>query len=487
MGNHCQRYWCQGVALAIATVANIANPAFAELLVSPETVTLAGDRTSSLSTTLTLSEDSEDQEGSTLKAAVSDLRRADSAASISADEIAIEPAELEIPEDAPEQIQLTIDLANTSASGEFTGALYLYTDDGRQVVPLTVRVKAAPWWPWHFMIVGVGLGAWLSIYKAEGQSRDELLVQVSRLQNRMDSDHKLHQDFRTSINTKLEGTVSAIEDKDWGKAKTEVAAAKDLWRVWLEFRDDWVTQLSYGDQRRKDLSKAQDFTIYMQSVKDTLDGIYRKLRTGQYLNPEVLREEFSTVRNQLSFYRTAKALLDQLKEDRHQLSDKRDNIWLNVLERLERKLNNLEPTSEKEQKAWYLSFEDAQQKLKTEIAAEQNAVDEYAVSLIIQGRSGAIETKADPVPPVPVVTTFQLGPGIKAQRNLWWFNQTNRAVAIIFLAWLGMTALYSSKPTFGADPMRDYLAILAWGFGAELTRESVVKATQSLGLPLGSE
>ncbi|NEQ34316.1 MAG: hypothetical protein F6K04_25580 [Leptolyngbya sp. SIO4C5] len=47
-----------------------------------------------------------------------------------------------------------------------------------------------------------------------------------------------------------------------------------------------------------------------------------------------------------------------------------------------------------------------------------------------------------------------------------------------------MTELYGSNPTFGAEPLRDYLALLAWGFGAELTRESVVSATQNLGLPL---
>ncbi|MEL7314962.1 MAG: hypothetical protein AAFN08_08420, partial [Cyanobacteria bacterium J06559_3] len=69
-------------------------------------------------------------------------------------------------------------------------------------------------------------------------------------------------------------------------------------------------------------------------------------------------------------------------------------------------------------------------------------------------------------------------------RNLRWANKSGQAVFVIFLAWLGMIELYAGNTTFGADPMRDYFALLAWGFGAELTRESVVRAAQDLGVSL---
>jgi hypothetical protein len=32
--------------------------------------------------------------------------------------------------------------------------------------------------------------------------------------------------------------------------------------------------------------------------------------------------------------------------------------------------------------------------------------------------------------------------------------------------------------------MRDYFVLVAWGFGAEMTRESVVRATKNLGVSI---
>jgi len=140
--------------------------------------------------------------------------------------------------DAPAQITISLDLADTSASGEFTGSLYLYRQSGRQVVPLTVRVKAAPWWPWLVMLFGVGLGTWLSFYRTEGQARDEVVVQVGRLRSQMRSDPELDLDYRAGINAALVDVESALEDKNWEVAKTEVQEAKQVWTRWRKGRED---------------------------------------------------------------------------------------------------------------------------------------------------------------------------------------------------------------------------------------------------------
>jgi hypothetical protein len=42
----------------------------------------------------------------------------------------------------------------------------------------------------------------------------------------------------------------------------------------------------------------------------------------------------------------------------------------------------------------------------------------------------------------------------------------------------GFNQLYVENPTFGANPWKDYFALLAWGFGAEASRESIIKITQ---------
>jgi hypothetical protein len=56
-------------------------------------------------------------------------------------------------------------------------------------------------------------------------------------------------------------------------------------------------------------------------------------------------------------------------------------------------------------------------------------------------------------------------------------------IAVVFLAGAGFRQLYVDQPTFGANPWKDYFALLAWGFGAEATRDAVTKVVQGWGLP----
>jgi len=73
--------------------------------------------------------------------------------------------------------------------------------------------------------------------------------------------------------------------------------------------------------------------------------------------------------------------------------------------------------------------------------------------------------------------------GVKAGKQLRLFTWTSYAIALIFLAGSGFSQLYVDNPTFGANPWKDYFALLAWGFGAEATRDAVTKMVQGWGLP----
>lgn len=42
--------------------------------------------------------------------------------------------------------------------------------------------------------------------------------------------------------------------------------------------------------------------------------------------------------------------------------------------------------------------------------------------------------------------------------------------------------MYLQQETFGATPFADYFYLLAWGFGAEASRDAIVKAVESWGL-----
>jgi hypothetical protein len=63
------------------------------------------------------------------------------------------------------------------------------------------------------------------------------------------------------------------------------------------------------------------------------------------------------------------------------------------------------------------------------------------------------------------------------------FTVTSYIIAIVFLAGAGFSQLYVDKPTFGDNPWKDYFALMAWGFGAEATRDAVTKVVQGWSLP----
>jgi hypothetical protein len=58
-------------------------------------------------------------------------------------------------------------------------------------------------------------------------------------------------------------------------------------------------------------------------------------------------------------------------------------------------------------------------------------------------------------------------------------------LALLLLALVGFNELYANNPTFGAVWLTDYLALLAWGFGAEATRASVTNLVQGWGVMRG--
>ena len=486
--------WCRGkTELAIAAAIIVSLPAHApfaraELSVSPETITIAGNQRNRVTTTLTFS----DRTGiSSLQAAVSDLRRADGGAQIPANKITIDPDEITVPVDGPAQARLTLNLADASASGEFSGALYLYHESGRQVLPLIVRVKAAPLLPWVVMVAGVLLGTGLSIYRAEGRSRDEIIVQVGRLRTQLRGDTDLDKDFQASIESELVDVESAVEDKNWEAAKAATLEAKGLWIRWRKGREDWIAQLQAGkkliSEHFESCADPIKATVYMQGVSDQIDSIYRQLRTGQYDNPQQLKDDFSDVRRLLSQYREGELLIRQTKQIRKDARlPAREEYWLETIKQLEVELQHLTP-DESHFRDWKTSLKEAQTSLLAEI--DQVANRESARSSMtpnMTGRSGRGATvTSSPLPSGPAISSILSSEQVdKAAFNMRWFNLVSRVIAIALLAWLGMTELYGNNATFGADPLRDYFAIIAWGFGAELTRESVLRATQDLGLPL---
>ena len=484
MARHFWRFFKRAIILAIAASAIAILPTYAQLDISPESISVSGSRADQISLRLTLSDS---REAATLRTAVSDLRRADGKAFFPAEKIIVAPQDIDILVDAPAQINLSANLDAAKASGEFFGSLYLYREGERRVIPIVLRVKARLLWPWTVMIVGVLLGTGLSLYRTEGRARDEIIVQTGRLRTQMRGDGNLDHDFQAGIEAELLDVEAAIEDRNWEVAKAKILEAKALWQRWRKGREDWIAQLEnakkFVSKHFDSLDEATRSTVYMQGVKDQIDMIYRRLRAGQCESPQTLRDAFSEVRRLLIQYSQGDSLLQRLRQTRASASlpREREQVWLHQLKFLETKLQTLELDRDSFQ-SWYSEAEQVETELNTEVDQQS---PQARVTKGVTARSLESATVASPVLPAapPVGTFFSVSQTAQAAQKLAWFNWISRSVAIALLAWLGMTELYVSNATFGADPLRDYFALIAWGFGAELTRESVLRATQDLGLP----
>lgn len=79
---------------------------------------------------------------------------------------------------------------------------------------------------------------------------------------------------------------------------------------------------------------------------------------------------------------------------------------------------------------------------------------------------------AEENPILKVITALIPNPNQRLQL----FSFIGYLTTIAFLAGTGFNQLYLEQSTFGANGLRDYFAILAWGFGAEATCSVVTNA-----------
>ena len=70
----------------------------------------------------------------------------------------------------------------------------------------------------------------------------------------------------------------------------------------------------------------------------------------------------------------------------------------------------------------------------------------------------------------------------KANLKLKAFAWSSYTIALLLLIGAGFSELYVENETFGEQAFRDYFALLAWGFGAEASRDAISKAIEGWGL-----
>ena len=74
----------------------------------------------------------------------------------------------------------------------------------------------------------------------------------------------------------------------------------------------------------------------------------------------------------------------------------------------------------------------------------------------------------------PTNIALHLNKGFQqANLNLKIFASVSYIVALILLIGAGFNEMYFKNETFGERPFGDYFSLLAWGFGAEASREAI--------------
>ena len=373
---------------------------------------------------------------------------------------------------------------NDAKSGEFSGVLLAIHSDGQLVIPIIVRVKDHWLGAIFLLLLGVMVSIGMSAYRTDGRNRDEIVVLVSRIRTQMKADPELVKSFQVKINGYLIDVDTDLMNKRWDEAKQAVAKAQTTWDKWRKSREDWLALSKFVSSLIDSLDPDNLTTDapYLQTVGSYLENIKRQ--TADKENPEQLRKELNDLRQQLVRYLGGEAKLERFDNLRNELtgSAQQEQALRDISQYLQQELNNLSPTELEAFQRWEQEIDNELKQLDQAIKQQQISNNEAQSNLSITSRGVSSTYPARLPNPVPDVQPLQLNP-VGSARNLFLFQLLSYTIAIFLLAGAGFRQLYVTQPTFGANLWTDYFALLAWGFGAEATRDAVTKTIREWKLP----
>ncbi|MGK7899319.1 MAG: hypothetical protein AB4372_38310 [Xenococcus sp. (in: cyanobacteria)] len=472
----------------------VANPVHAEPKVTtiPTNLTVAGKRCLiakfDCKTTTRYLLLRSNQEVTNLKIIPLDLNRTDGAKVFSADAIKINSSNIssqiqKLPTNAFLKIPIDFNFKDTS-SGEFNGSLLVIYQDGELSIPLTVKVKDNFLLPLLLLLVGVGLGLVVSAYRTEGMARDEVLVKVGSLRNKMRADNELDDSFKTTINAHLVEVETVLENKRWQAAEEAVDAAQKVWDKWRKSRTDWIDLLKSESQlyeylHRENPEDSEQKIPFLQNLRWQLRSIHREIADLE--SPQKLSESLQEVREQLNRYLQSKNQYENFNYLRNQLSqleNEQDEFWRLEAINLQEQLYNLSPSNKEAFKQWQEEVKNQTEELLTAIQekSKSESTNQQASNIARSINNPSPNVQIEPIPNAQPLGKDGLDNG--ARQRLRVFNLVSYGIAIFLLGGVGFTQLYAENKIFGASGLTDYFALLAWGFGAEASRESVTKFLQ---------
>lgn len=463
--------FCLGLGLVVA-------PVQAELLLDTQQITLATKRTKSVQKSLRLT--ATEAIEPPLQITASDLELADGSARIPAQAIAITHPEEPLAANQTQTLQIQLDGAALNASGEFTGNLLIQSEGSRQTLPIVLQVKSHAGFAWLTLLAGAGLGTALTLYRTMGLPKDELLVRVGKLRTQMQGEtESAAERFQAAAAGELVAVETALGNRDWESAETHLKAAQTVWTRWLSGKPDWIVQIAYLKNLLQEVSRVN---VNREAMTAQINGIQRQLAERE--SPQALAEQVSVVRAQLARYKRGEGWLTKLFDLSTQLTDPvKKHRWTIERETLEEALGELAPDDEAAFEGWLVEIKAACQQVSEAIAQQpsETGMESARRAVAVGAQNVALE-------PIPAVSAHgkQSSPQY-AQQNIRVFQFVSQGMAIALMAWLGMAEMYEPEKTFGAQPISNYFGLFAWGFGAEVSRDTIVKALGDLRSPLSEK
>ena len=419
-----------------------------------------------------------------------DLNRSDGDSIFPAQAISVEKPSVSSTNQNLMMTLVKFDLNKVLRSGEFSGKLWFSYQNGEQVIPVTIKVKDHWFFPLLILLIGSALGISVSIYRNQGRPRDEILVRVSqvRLQMQDDADFLKFEAFKARVETHLIDVKMALQGERWDEAKKAVEQAELVESKWLKGRADWLAQLGYADEIKQQLQDRERSIPFVQTVYRSLEDALRD--APDLDSPVQLRDRLQELAEQVNSYLSLQAKIKQLHSLIEELSFEQAKNWQPKVQNLEQRIESLQPADLTKDANLRNEVEGAIAEITELLSQQADMVDptelDFGVNVTGAIAKGVqirdiIINLLGPAPSTSLVSWEEQASGANVRLKV--FTVTSYIIAIVFLAGAGFSQLYVDKPTFGDNPWKDYFALMAWGFGAEATRDAVTKVVQGWSLP----
>ena len=373
-------------------------------------------------------------------------------------------------------LPLRFDLKQVSMSGEYGGSLIVEHSDGDLTLPVVLKIKDS----WHLalliLLIGVVLAQLMAVYQAEGFDQDDVMVKVGQLrsQMRLDSggntpENETAKAFQAKSEFYLVDVSNSLDGKAWADARKSLMEAQTVWSRWRKQKTAWVVLYEYVQQ----------------------EFISDKIAVNSVAGRE-LKFEVDRLNREMADYETPQKFAETLKPLKEKLQRALESI--RVIEKLNALRNDLGVAGDR-WKPLVIDLEDRLYAIGLDNAEGLKALGEDAKTLMAEMTAklpesttrsgGSLAGGAIVLRGVPIVQSLSSTTELqKASWRLQAFRFLGQGVAIGVLSWAGFQQLYTGNPVFGANAS-DYVSLLAWGFTAEVTRESASKILQRFKLPGG--